>query len=172
VDCYIKTFFGEIINSSSELSLELGTNYNVKSITWERLTSTGYIALQKVSPVQALNFSYTDNSPVHGLNTYRAKIELSNGMIIYSGVTTLYFSQEPYLVYPNPVPQYHDIIVINSSPDITQLQVFNATGMKVLEHTLSDWSNTISTNRLGAGIYLLRVLKGSELQQTLKLVVY
>ena len=172
VDCYIKTFFGEIINSSSELSLELGTNYNVKSITWERLTSTGYVALQKVSPVQALNFSYTDNSPLHGLNTYRAKIELLNGMIIYSSVTTLYFGQEPYLVYPNPVPQYHDIIVINSSPDITQLQVFNATGMKVLEHTLSDWSNTISTNRLGVGIYLLRVLKGSELQQTLKLVVY
>ena len=172
VDCYIKTFFGEIINSYSKLTLELGTNYNVKSITWEKLTSTGYIALQKLSPVQALDFSYTDNVLLHGLNTYRAKIELSNGMVIYTGATTLFFGQEPYLVYPNPVPQYHDFVVINSSPDITQLQVFNSTGMKVLEQTLSDWSNAISTNRLGAGIYLLRVLKGGQLQQTLKLVVY
>jgi hypothetical protein len=172
VGCYIKTFFGELLNGSSELELELGTNYNVKSITWEILTSNGFTPLQTLHSFQGLDLSYTDSAPKHGLNTYRAKIELLGGTVIYSNTITLYFAEEPYLVYPNPVSQYHDVIIINNSPDIAEVQVFNSTGMKVFERTLSDWSNTISTNKLGKGIYLLRVTKEGELKQTLKLIVY
>jgi len=171
VECYIKTFFGVLVNGTSELELELGTRYNVKSITWERLTSSGYIALQTNNSIQGLDFRYTDNAPKHGLNNYRVRIELSNGTVIYSDSTTLYNGEEPYLVYPNPVPQYHDVIIINNSPDISQVQIFNSTGMKVFERTLSDWSNTISTNKLSKGIYLLRMVGSGEIQ-TLKLIVY
>ena len=68
VGCYIRTFLGELVNSSSELDLELGTNYNVKAITWEKLTLSGYTPLQTINSIQGLNFSYTDNALVHGLN--------------------------------------------------------------------------------------------------------
>lgn len=172
IGCYIKTFFGQLVNSSSELDLELGTNYNVKVITWERLTINGYVPLSAIDSIQGLDFRYTDAVPRHGLNTYRAKIELLNGGIIYSEPTTLYYAEEPYLVYPNPVPQYHDVTIVNNNPDVAQLEIFNSTGMKVFEQTLSDWSNIISTNKLGKGIYLLRVVKDSKIQKTLKLIVY
>jgi len=172
VGCYIRTFLGELVNSSSELDLELGTNYNVKAITWEKLTLSGYTPLQTINSIQGLNFSYTDNALVHGLNSYRAKIELLNGTIIFSETTTVYYANEPYMVYPNPVSQYHDVTVVNNSSDIVQLQIFNATGMKIVEKTLSDWSNAISTAKLGKGIYLLRIVKDSETRTTLKLVVY
>jgi len=172
VGCYIRTFFGEIVNSSSRLDLELGTNYNVKSITWERLTSNGYTPLETVNSIQGLDFSYIDVAPKQGLNTYRARIELSSGKVIYSDAITLYYAAEPYFVYPNPVPQYHDVTIISNSPDIAHLQIFNSTGMKVFEQTLNDWSSPISTNKLGKGIYLIRVIQGSELKQTLKLIIY
>jgi hypothetical protein len=172
VGCYIKTFFAQLVNSSLELDLELGTNYRVKSITWEKLTLNGYVPLQTISAIQGLDFSYTDNSPKHGLNTYRAKIELQNGSIIYTATATVYYSDEPYLIYPNPVAQYHDVTIINNDPDVTQLEIFNSTGMKMFEQTLNDWSNTISTNKLGKGIYLVRFLKDSHVQKTLKLIVY
>ena len=93
VSCYIRTFLGELVNSSSELDLELGTNYNVKAITWEKLTLSGYIPLQTVNSIQGLNFSYTDNALTHGLNIYRVKIELVNGTIIYSETTTVVLCQ-------------------------------------------------------------------------------
>src|SRR5678815_6157060 len=38
IGCYIKTFFGQLVNSSSELDLELGTNYNVKAVSYTHLT--------------------------------------------------------------------------------------------------------------------------------------
>jgi hypothetical protein len=172
VGCYIRTFVGELVNNSTELDLELGTDYNIKSITWERLTSSGYSPLQTINSIQGLDFSYRDNAPQHGLNTYRSKLELMNGTVIYSDPITLYYANEPYFVYPNPVAQYHNVTIINNSPAVTQLQVFNSVGMKIFEQTLGDFSNPISTNRLGKGIYLFRVLKDGQLEQTLKVIVY
>jgi len=133
---------------------------------------SGYTSLQTVNSIRGLDFSYTDKALTHGLNTYRVKIELLDGTFIYSQTTTVVFADEPYIIYPNPVTQYHDVTVINNSSDIAQLQMFNATGMKVFEQTLSDWSNTISTNKLGKGIYLLRIVKDNETKTTLKLIVY
>jgi hypothetical protein len=113
-----------------------------------------------------------DSAPKHGLNTYRAKIELFNGAVIYSDAIPLYFAEEPYFVYPNPVPQYHDVTIITNTTDNAHVQIFNSTGMKVFEQTLYDWSSMISTNKLGKGIYLIRVIQDGGLKQTLKLIVY
>lgn len=172
VACYIRTFFGELVNGSAKLDLALGTNYNIKTITWEKLTLNGYFPLQTVNSIQGLDLSYLDSAITQGLNIYRAKIELLNGTIIYSETTTIYYANDPYVIFPNPVRQYHDVTIITNSPDIAHLQIFNSTGMKVLEQTLNDVSNTVSTNKLGKGIYLFRVIKDGEPQQILKLIVY
>jgi hypothetical protein len=172
VACYIRTFFGELVNGSAKLDLALGTNYNIKTITWEKLALNGYFPLQTVNSIQGLDLSYLDRAITQGLNIYRAKIELLNGTIIYSETTTIYYANDPYVIFPNPVPQYHDVTIITNSPDVAHLQIFNSTGMKVLEQTLNDVSNTVSTNKLGKGIYLFRVIKDGELQQILKLIVY
>ena len=172
VGCYIQTFVAELVNTFAQLDLELGSSYNIKSITWERLTINGYETLQTINSIQGLGFRYIDGTAKHGLNTYRAKIELLNGAVIYSDAISLYNAVQPYFVYPNPVPQYHDLTIITNTPDNAHVQIFNSTGMKVFEQTLTDWSSTISTNRLGKGIYLIRVTQGAELKQTLKLIVY
>ena len=160
------------MNSSSELELELGTNYNVKAITWEKLTLSGYIPLQTVNSDPGPEFQLYRQCSYTWIKYLSRKIELVNGTIIYSETTTVFYANEPYIIYPNPIAQYHDVTIVNNSSDIAQLQIFNATGMKVFEQTLSDWSNTVSTNKLGKGIYLLRIVKDSETQRTLKLVVY
>jgi Subtilase family/Secretion system C-terminal sorting domain len=172
VSCYVRTFLAQLIDNTAKLDLELGTYYNVKSITWQKLSLSGYISLQAINTITGVNFSYTDNTLTHGLNTYRVKIELLDGRIIYSETATVYFANEPYIIYPNPVPRYQDVTIISSDPDVAQLQLFNSLGVKLYEKTLNDWSNTIPTGRLSKGIYLLRIIKDNQLQQTLKLVVY
>jgi len=116
-------------------------------------------------------YSYEDNSLSHGLNTYRVKIELLDGRIIYSEAVTLYFANEPYIVYPNPVPQHQDVTLISNEPSSLQLQIFNSMGAKIFEKTLNDWKNTLPTGKLSKGVYLLRIIKDNQLQKTLKLVV-
>ncbi|HET9824245.1 MAG TPA: T9SS type A sorting domain-containing protein, partial [Chitinophagaceae bacterium] len=85
---------------------------------------------------------------------------------------TVYFANEPYIIYPNPVRQYQSVTLITDDPDIAQLQVFNTIGQKVFEKTLNDFRNTIPTDRLSKGVYLLRIVKDNQLQATLKLIVY
>jgi hypothetical protein len=132
----------------------------------------GYVSLQSNNSIQGLNFAYTDNSLAHGLNTYRVKIELKDGRVIYSETVTVYFANEPYIIYPNPVHQYQDLTLISNDPGISRVQLFNSIGAKLYEKTIDNWSNTISTGKLSKGIYLIRITKDNQLQKTLKLVVY
>jgi hypothetical protein len=171
VSCYVRTFFGQLINSTAKLDLELGTNYNIKTLTWQKLTLAGYVSLQTINTIQGLMYSYEDNNLSHGLNTYRVKIELLDGRIIYSEAVILYFANEPYIVYPNPVPRYQDVMLISNEPSSLQLQIFNSMGAKIFEKTLNDWKNTLPTGKLSKGVYLLRIIKDNQLQKTLKLVV-
>ena len=172
VACYVRTILAQLIVNSAKLDLELGTIYNVKSITWQKLTTNGYVPLQTINNISGLTFSYIDNTLTHGLNVYRVKIELMDGRVVNSETVTVYFAQEPYIVYPNPVAQYQPVTLISNDPDIAQLEVFNTIGQKVLEKTLNDFSNTIATDRLSKGIYLLRIVKDNQAQATLRLIVY
>jgi hypothetical protein len=172
VACYVRTLLAQLIVNSAKLDLELGTTYNVKSITWQKLTTNGYVPLQTTNNISGPTFSYIDNALTHGLNVYRVKIELMDGRVVNSETVTVYFAQEPYIVYPNPVAQNHPVTLISNDPDIAQLEVFNTIGQKVLEKTLNDFSNTIPTDRLSKGIYLLRIVKDNQAQATLKLIVY
>jgi hypothetical protein len=171
VACYVRTFLAQLINNAGQLDLDIGTIYNVKTITWQKLTLSGYTSLQTVSTITGLHFNYTDNALVHGLNTYRVKIELIDGRVIYSETETIYFANEPYLVYPNPVPRYQDVTIINNDADSASLQVFNSLGVKVYEKNLTDWINHIPTGKFSKGLYLLRIIKNEKLN-TLKLIVY
>jgi hypothetical protein len=172
VGCFVRTFIGQLINSAARLDLELGTDYNVKSITWEKLTLNGYVSLQSINSIQGVNFAYTDNSLAHGLNIYRVKIELTDGRVFYSETATIYFANEPYIIYPNPVHQYQDVTLISNEPGVLHLQLFNVMGAKLYEKTIDNWSNTIPTGKLSKGIYLIRITGDNKLQKTLKLVVY
>ena len=171
VTCYVRTFLAQLINNTGVLDLDLGTIYNIKTITWQKLGPGGYISLQTVNTLQGLHFSYTDNVLLHGLNTYRVKIELMDGRVIYSESETIYFADEPYLIYPNPVAQYQDVTIINNDADNAQLQVFNSMGVKVYETKITGWTNRIPTGKLNKGLYLLRIIKADR-KNVLKLVVY
>jgi len=172
VSCYVRVLLAQLIGNSARLDLELGTSYNVKAITWQKLTTNGYLSLQKVDNISGLTYSYIDNSLTHGLNVYRVKIELMDGRVVNSETVTVYYAKEPYIVYPNPVPQSQPVTLISNDPDIAHLQIFNTIGQKVFEKTLNDFSNTIPTDRLSKGIYLLRIVKDNQAEATLKLIVY
>src|SRR5678815_1842670 len=97
VACYVRTLLGQLVVNAAKLDLELGTSYNVKSITWQKLTANGYVSLQTINNISGLTYSYIDNSLTHGLNVYRVKIELMSGRGINSETVTVYFAQEPYI---------------------------------------------------------------------------
>lgn len=172
VECYVRSFFAVLIGNAAQLDLELGSNYNIRKITWEKLTPAGYVALQSVLNISGLHFTYTDNSLIRGLNTYRVRIELVNGQVIYSNPATVYYlANDLYLVYPNPAPQYQSITLLSIDSDITHLQVYNSVGVLVYTREMDVLVNTIPAGKLSKGLYLLRIIKENRTQAVLKLIV-
>jgi hypothetical protein len=172
VGCYIKSFFGILNNTRAELFLELGSFYNIRKISWEKLTPSGYITLSEVSPVQTLQFSYTDNSLKKGVNTYRVRIELVNGQVIYSQPETVfYFEGSIYLLYPNPVQRGQSLNLVDSDPDIKQIQLFNSTGVKLFEIKSNAQTIVVPTGRLSSGMYFVRIIKDNKPTVVLKIIV-
>jgi hypothetical protein len=174
VDCYLKNFLADLDNRNTGLLYaEIGTTLNVKSFTFEKLTNTGYINLQTIQPVTTLSFELTDKNLVDGVNTYRVKIELANGKVIYSSNQSIYYLLTTrYFIFPNPVKVSGYLSVLaKDEPENSHLLLFNTLGQKVLEYRLTQTVETVPLQGLKNGIYFVLIKKNGMKEFTSKILV-
>jgi hypothetical protein len=165
----------ETIGDGIELTLELSFLNAVDSIVFEKVTVDGTFrkSVASVIPV-AGRFSYIsfDNSPVTGLNYYRAKI-WTHGRLATTGIVFVRHNGEKIiLIYPNPVRKGQTInFLIKEAAGEATLQVVDLMG-KVIGNYPASISGEIKTDIWSSGIYLFRLLntKG-EVIATGKLIV-
>jgi hypothetical protein len=165
VDCYLKNFLVDLENGNTGmLFAEIGTTYNVKSITFEKLTGHVYQPLQTIQPVTTLTFELADKNLADGVNTYRVKIELTNGKILYSDPQSIYyFLTTRYIIFPNPVKATGSLWVLTKEePENTQLLLYNTLGQSVLQYRLSQTAETIPLYGLKSGIYFILIQKNGK----------
>ncbi|MEO8770290.1 MAG: T9SS type A sorting domain-containing protein [Ferruginibacter sp.] len=114
-----------------------------------------------------LNYSFTDKNILLADNNYlyyRLKMVDIDGTIEYSNIVAVKLKHSAALsVYPDPVVDKMALNFISDRNDKADLTIFNATGVKVYEHSIAiiKGSNTANVNvhSFPAGGYLI-VLKG------------
>ena len=162
VECYIKSFLVNLDQSNAILLLNLGTLYQVKSIEAEKLNGAQFKPLQSVN-ISGLQYSLNDNTLHKGGNTYRIKLVLTNGKIIYSNPETVYnFGDSKYLIFPNPADRSQRLIIHSKDLDPSRLVLFNSQGQKVLEKELRDAVEEIPLHSYQKGIYFYIIYKNSQ----------
>jgi hypothetical protein len=174
VDCYLKSFLVDLMNGNTGwLTAEIGTTYNVKSITFEKLVNRGYVPLQTFQPVTTA-FELSDDKLFDGVNTYRVKIELTNGKVIYSEPQSIYyFLTTRYIVFPNPVKSTGLLSVLTKEePENTYLLLFNTIGQQVLQYRLTQTVESIPLPGLKNGIYFILIRKNGKKEFTGKVMVW
>ena len=173
VECYIRSFLALLAGNTADLSLLLGSLYNVNKIVFEKFNGTDYVAIQTVTNPGSLSYDFTDHQLKKGLNVYRVKLELAGGKTVYSSVETIYyFDGSEFIVYPNPSMQYQPITILSDNQfEPATLQVINMQGQKVYEMKLNDVSNQIPAGKLSKGIYLLRIVRNGMKDVALKVFV-
>lgn len=174
VDCYLKYFLVDLVNGNTgSLYAEIGSAYNVKSITFEKLTGHVYQPLQTVQPVTTLVFEMVDNNLTDGVNTYRVKIELTNGKTIISEPQSIYyFLTTRYIIFPNPVKATGSLSVLTKEESQnTHLMLFNTMGQQVLQYRLSQTTEIIPLYGLKSGIYFILIQKNGKKDFTGKVIV-
>lgn len=172
IGCYIKSFIADPSGlKNAQLSLQLGTIYQIKKIDFEKLTPTGYSTVYSVNS----NFNNQINAIVaatNGLNIFRAKIELENGAIIYSNPEqVLIFNGNPFYLFPNPAPSGSLLKLMSDNPDNLQLMITDLMGKKIHVQKISSYLESIQLPLIPQGIYYVSVLQAGTILKTFPLIV-
>jgi hypothetical protein len=158
--CYITNFLTELDSNAARLTLSLGTTFKVRSVAFEKLTSSGFASIYNSPVNNQIYFSLMFQELTKGINIFRAKITLENGEVIYSGNGSVYYVERGnYLVFPVPVKRGNNIEIFTTVPDEEVLQLFDILGRTVLEKQLIYPHEYINTSSLQGGQYFYRISK-------------
>lgn len=103
------------------------------------------------------NYNFDDVAPLNGQNYYRLKLMDIDGKYTYSRMRTATFgSKNSVTVYPNPVTD-GQLTIDSGAEIITSLEVYNLTGMKVMEKSKVT-SKVLNVGGLTPGLYLLKTV--------------
>ena len=173
VQCFIKSFFVEKIGNTARINLELGTLYGITKITLQKIRNGDTSVVQIVNNPSLLAYTFTDNNLFTGLQQYRICLETSGGSRIYSDIAPLYFAAEDDLfVFPNPVKKGITTYVVLSQTYSGELQLVDMFGQILQRWPVTTDMIPIPTERLQAGVYLLRLSGFGKKIKTGKLIVY
>jgi len=114
---------------------------------------------------QENTYHFTDQSPFAGKNYYRLKqIDIDN-RASYSSIRSIEMDkdQQRIQLFPNPS---RSLITITNIKTGDQMSVFNSQGNLILRKIASSGQESISVEKLAAGVYMLQVTDSDNNQRT------
>ena len=135
---------------------------------------TGFSAIGQVAAgAPALQYSFTDQSPLPGTNLYRLRMVDQDGSFSYSAIKAVTLATTTAQdVYPNPATTSVTITIKAESRVVETLQLYNTAGVLLKEETLT-LSPGINKKQLGiaslpAGIYWIKAASAGWVQTFVK----
>jgi hypothetical protein len=119
-------------------------------------------------------YSYTDESPLNGINYYRlSQTDLDGNTIEYNTTSCNITVQVVGSIYPNPSKGKFSVLIDNS---VSEIAIYNALGQRIFDKSMMENSGNIYDVDISSqpgGIYtlkLIRLITGKTIVK--KLVVY
>ena len=172
--CYLLGQYAELSEAGVQVSLVLGTVYQVDSVVLEKYNGSSFSPIQAVASPTATTILLEDTAATQGPNIYRTRLTLANGQtVIHPADTVIAPGNQPFLVYPNPVAtqQYLRILPQPNVDAEGTFTLFTSTGQPVLEASSPFEATEVQVPALPSGIYLYRLTAGKHIQ-TGRIVVY
>lgn len=116
---------------------------------------------------QENTYHFTDQSPFAGKNYYRLKqIDIDN-RASYSSIRSIEMDkdQQRIQLFPNPS---RSLITVTNIKAGDQMSVFNSQGNLILRKIASSGRESISVEKLAAGVYMLQVTDSDNNQRTIR----
>jgi hypothetical protein len=172
VECYLRNFLASVQNNEAVLSTELGTTYNIASVSFQKINGADTQTIKTFIEPGRTSFTYNDPGLSRGVNRYRVIIRQNDGSKLYSNIEAVsYFPDLPVIIYPNPAAQNKPINIIVQEAFIYSIQVYDALGRLIRTQKLDDPNNQIQPLVLSKGLYFIKIITGSGRLTTQKLIV-
>ena len=170
--CYLNAFLANADGNVAHLTIVLGTLQNIASISFEKLTASGFITIYTITPNGQLQYDFDYSPLTPGITVFRAKIVLMNGAVIYSGKENVaYAAPGKHLVYPVPASRNTGITIFTPVPVGENFIITDATGRTLVRKELNSPFETIQTATLQKGIYFYRIIKEGRMVASGKLIL-
>lgn len=118
------------------------------------------------------NYSFTDNTPLKGINYYRLKQVDKDGKFSYSGIASVEFLNDGavFAIIPNPANNFIKV-VLPSSNTVSEIIIYDVNGKKILHEQIAAniTSKQININQLTAGVYNVVLMQNGK-HEMIKLV--
>lgn len=172
--CYIMNFFTNLNSDIGvDLSLALGTTYQVGSVSFEKLANDRFVTLYKVDDPKTSEVFHTDTTAQDGLNVYRANVEFISGSNIYSRIDTVRFLKTTTAVlFPNPAERFNglNILLKDFNGKDAFFHLFNSNGELLLVKKLESERDQVLLNSYRKGLYFYEIVSGNN-RQTGRLMI-
>lgn len=172
VACYFSNFLAELTDSATvKLSLFTGTTYGLEKVFFEKQRNGNFTQLDMQLASQP-SFEYEDLALQNGSNTYRPRLQLSNGTTLLGAPITVYYAgTQGWWVFPNPVPVDGILTIASITDGEAAFSLFDVLGKPVLSRTLDESGTKISLGALPRGVYFYKIRNGELLTGEGKLII-
>jgi Subtilase family len=159
VFCFYKQLLLQNTGNSNLIELQLSRVNDIQTIVFEKIVDGKVIVIKTLNSNIAESEFATDNNLSKGANTYRAKITLKNGRIVYTNeVSNIATGESKILVYPTVVKQAQLLQYLQNDAVIQRELCLYTVDGKFLQAVKIGLNGSLKTNNWPTGIiiYALR----------------
>ncbi len=165
--CYINTLLALLDDAEVvDITLQTGSAYGVHRIFLEKWRKGAWINFQEAGPSDT-RYIFRDEMPDQGANTYRVRLAMENGGMLFSEPATVYYAGPVgYLVFPNPLRRgQHLSILSRIGAGVPEFRLYDLSGRRVISLALEESKMDIPLPLLPQGLYVweIRNAEGSRL---------
>ncbi|MFZ1799330.1 MAG: T9SS type A sorting domain-containing protein, partial [Chitinophagaceae bacterium] len=150
----------DAFKNKTNVQLSWKTTNEINTSYFMLQRSTNGTTFNNIGKVEAVNtsgnneYSFTDESPVNGINYYRLQMVDIDGKTTYSFIIKIVFGNTSELqVFPNPAK---NIITVNGLQSKGTLKIIATDGKLIKQITITGISLQIDMSKLAKGMYILQ----------------
>lgn len=116
-----------------------------------------------------LNYYYTDNHPLEGMNFYRLKQTDFDGRAAYSEVKAVSFrnNNRAYIVYPNPTK---DVVNVKGLSGNEIIKIYDFSGRQLSAQQVTNTSAVVDLSHYLSGVYQISVTGSNGENKTFQII--
>lgn len=158
----------EAFKNKTNVQLSWKTTNEINTSYFMVQRSTNGSAFNNIGSIQAVNtsgnneYSFTDESPVNGVNYYRLQMVDIDGKTTYSFIIKITFGNTSELqVFPNPAK---NIITVKGLQNKGIIKIITADGKLIRQIVVTSNTSNIDVSALAKGLYILQYNDDGKMQ--------
>jgi len=166
----------KVVNLSWTTTVEINSGYFAiqRSADGSNWQSIGTVKAKGFSSTE-VNYSYTDASPLNGINYYRLQIVDADGKYKYSPIKVIHGSlTKGFNVFPNPANSFVNVLVGSDITTDMTIRLINQYGQVLQEKKLihaAGTTVTIAVSNYPQGNYILQAVGADGSKHTSKVLI-